>query len=105
MGQKGYISEFMNGGRLVSHGKITSLSQGFKLPNEALFSVYVRPKMQSTQVDAILSVRCYQDETFSDAPLAYYDWSPMAIKEIAPNDSILNECDIYWGSGSYIESL
>lgn len=40
MRSKGYISEFMNGGRIVSHGKIESLAQGFKLPKDALFTVY-----------------------------------------------------------------
>lgn len=33
MGKKGYISEFMNGGRIVSHGKIADLSKGFNLPS------------------------------------------------------------------------
>lgn len=33
MGKKGYISEFMGGGRIVSHGKIADLSKGFKLPS------------------------------------------------------------------------
>lgn len=27
MGKKGYISEFMGGGRIVSHGKIADLSK------------------------------------------------------------------------------
>lgn len=105
MGQKGYISEFMNGGRIVSHGKITDLSQGFKLPSGQLFSIYVRPKHIVDEADTVLSVRCYQDEAFADAPLSYYDWSPMAVQEIAPNDNILETCDLYWGSGSYIGSL
>lgn len=41
MAQKGYISETMNGGRILSHGKITDLSNGFKLPDGALFSIYI----------------------------------------------------------------
>ena len=84
MAQKGYISEFMNGGRILSHGKIESLSQGFKLPNDTPFSVYIRPKDTASEaLDTVLSVKCYQDERFSDAPIAYNDWSPMAIVEIA----------------------
>ena len=66
--QKGYISEFMNGGRIVAHGQITDLSEGFKLAGGALFSVYARPR-NAVGVDTVLSVRCYQDEDFSDAPL------------------------------------
>lgn len=105
MTERGYISEFMSGGRIVSHGKIESLAQGFKLPGDKLFSVYIRPKSAGTHVDTVLSVKCYQDKAFSDAPVALYDWSPMAIKEIAPNDEILSTCDLYWGSGTAVEGL
>ena len=104
MGQKGYISEFVSGTRIVSHGKISDLSQGFRLPDNSPFSVYVRPKTQGTAVDALLRVRCYQDANVSDAPVAFYDWTPMMIAEIGPDDSILSECDIWWGSGSYVDS-
>lgn len=37
MGQKGYISEFVNGGRIVSHGKINDLLSGFRLPGDIPF--------------------------------------------------------------------
>lgn len=80
MARQGYISEFMNGGRILSHGKIENLADGFSLPNDALFSIYIRPKYSSSTVDAVLSVKCYQDDEFSDAPVVLNDWSPMAIK-------------------------
>lgn len=35
--QQGYISEFVGGGRIVSHGQIKDLSEGFKLPGGQLF--------------------------------------------------------------------
>ena len=69
MARQGYISEFMNGGRILSHGKIENLADGFSLPNDALFSIYIRPKYSSSTVDAVLSVKCYQDDEFSDAPV------------------------------------
>ena len=53
MARQGYISEFMNGGRILSHGKIESLANGFSLPNDALFSLYIRPKYSSSSVDAV----------------------------------------------------
>ena len=56
MARQGYISEFMNGGRILSHGKIENLADGFSLPNDALFSIYIRPKYSSSTVDAVLSV-------------------------------------------------
>lgn len=107
MGQKGYISEFINGGRIVSHGKILSLESGFKLPNETPFSIYIRPKevYSSGKMDVLLNVRCYQDEAVSEAPVVLNDWTPMAIVEIAPGNEILEMCDLYWGSGSYVEGV
>lgn len=54
MGKKGYISEFMGGGRIVSHGKIADLSKGFKLPSGNPFSVYVRPKYSVSTLDTVL---------------------------------------------------
>lgn len=53
MGKKGYISEFMGGGRIVSHGKIADLSKGFKLPSGNPFSVYVRPKYSVSTLDTL----------------------------------------------------
>lgn len=105
MGRQGYISEFMNGGRILSHGKIESLANGFSLPNDTLFSLYIRPKYSNSTVDAVLSVKCYQDDEFSDAPVVLNDWSPMAIKAIAPNADILNTHDLYWGAGTYVEKV
>lgn len=101
--KKGYISEAMNGGRIVSHGKITDLSSGFKLPNGKLFSVFIRPKFSVSTVDTVLSVKCQQDSDFCEAPVVYNDWSPLAIKEIASDNSLLTTNDLYWGSGENVE--
>lgn len=103
MAQKGYISEFMNGGRIVSHGKINDLSNGFKLPGDVPFSVYVRPKFSTSTLDTVLSVRCTQDEQLSEAPIVFNDWSPMAIVELAPDTELLKSYDVYWGSGQSVE--
>ena len=102
MGQKGYISEFMNGGRIVSHGQISDLSGGFKLPGGQPFSIYVRPKEDTDVLDTVLSVRCAQDRELSEAPVLFNDWTPLAIVEIGAESEILNDNDIYWGSGTYI---
>ena len=102
MVKKGYINDFMNGGRIVSHGKITDLSGGFKLPGGQRFSIYVRPKEDTDVLDTVLSVRCSQDEELSEAPVLFNDWTPLAIVEIGADSEILNDNDIYWGSGTYI---
>lgn len=105
MGRQGYISEFMNSGRILAHGKIESLADGFHLPNDTPFSIYIRPKYSNSDMDAVLSVKCYQDDDFSDAPIVINDWSPMAIKAIAPNADFLNTYDLYWGAGTYVENV
>lgn len=43
-----YISPEMSAGRIVSKGKISDLSKGFRLKESRPFSVYVRPKTLST---------------------------------------------------------
>jgi hypothetical protein len=99
---KGYVSEFMSGGRIASHGKITDLSCGFSLPDKSPFSIYMKPKFVGSDIDTMLKVKCYQDVEASDAPVAFNDWSPLAIVEITPDEGdMLERYDIYWGSGSY----
>lgn len=105
MKQKGYISEFINGGRIVAHGQVKSLDKPFSLPEGIPFSIYVRPKGPVEGLDVMLNVKCWQEQVFSDAPFVLNDWSPMAIKAIAPNADFLNTYDLYWGAGTYVESV
>jgi hypothetical protein len=107
----GYISETMYAGRGVSHGKITDLTTGFSLGDDHPFSIYVRPKGQEQQtdnIDTILPVRTYAQEKgyVADAPFAFYTWSPLSMVYIAPQEGdLLDNIEIYWCSGSKIDSL
>jgi hypothetical protein len=103
MKQKGYISEFINGGRIVSHGKVENLDNGFSLSDNMPFSVYIRPKAETAKIDVIMNVRCWQEQVFSDAPFVLNDWSPLAISAIGADSSILEHYDVYWGCGSAVE--
>lgn len=104
MAKKGYISEQMNAGRILSHGKITSLATGFKLKGNKPFSLYIKPKFNVSTLDTTLSVKCSQDDDFAEAPFAYNDWSPLAITEINTGQaSVLDTNDLYWGCGDYVE--
>lgn len=105
MTKKGYISETIGGGRLVSHGQITDLSQGFRLPDGVPFTVFVRPKYSVSTLDTVLSVKLYQENGFSPAPLTFSDWSPLLISEIAPDTSFLDTNDLFWGSGQQVEGV
>lgn len=50
MAKKGYITEAMNGGRIVAHGQITDLSSGFKLPHGGVVLGF--HKTENTSFDA-----------------------------------------------------
>lgn len=102
MQKKGYISETIGGGRIVSHGQITELSNGFNLPDGVPFTLYVRPKYSVSTVDTVISVRLYQEDSFAPVPVQYNDWSPCVISELAPDSEILKTNDIYWGSGQAV---
>jgi len=93
----------MSAGRIVAHGKITDLSEVFSLPHKVPFSIYVKPKAAPEDVDIVLNVKCYQDEDFWDAPVGFNDWTPLAIVEIAPDENILEQNDIYWGAGANVQ--
>lgn len=101
--KKGYISEFVNGGRIVSHGKVESLSNGFKIGDGIPFSIYVRPKNPTTAIDVVINLKCYQDDQAGNVPVVLNDWSPLLVREISADASLLSYYDIYWGCGSYVE--
>jgi hypothetical protein len=102
MNTKGFISDIINGTRIVSGGKIGSLTEAFSLPHGTPFTIYIRPKNEVDTVDTVLSVMLYQQDGFVNMPFLFYDWSPLCITEIAANSSLLSAFDIYWGSGSCI---
>ena len=86
--------------RVLSHGKVTDLTSGFKLPSKAPFSVYVRPKTTAMAADIVISAKCICDTEVSELPVPLNDWTPAAIVELAPNTISLVDYDVYWGAGN-----
>lgn len=85
--------------RILSHGQITDLSQGYKA--DYPFSVYLRPKEGvEYQDDVLVRCRCMCDKEMSDLPVAVGDWTTAAIVELAPDAIPLDEYDVYWGAGN-----
>lgn len=84
--------------RVLSHGKITDLSNGFK--RDYSFSVYVRPKEDTLANDVLLNCRCTCDDEVSALPVPLYNWTPAAIMEIAPDAISLEDYDVFWGAGN-----
>ncbi len=86
--------------RVLSHGKITDLTSGFKLPKQVPFSVYVRPKDTTLDYDVVINAKCISDGEVSALPVPLYNWTPAAIVEIAPNAISLTDYDVFWGAGN-----
>ena len=85
--------------RILSHGQITDLSQGYKA--DYPFSIYLRPKEGvEYQDDVLVRCRCMCDKELSDLPVAVGDWTTAAIVELAPDAIPLDEYDVYWGAGN-----
>ena len=96
-----YVSESMFVSRIVSKGRIESLTNGFKLKDEAPFSVYVRPKTVTTlERDVLINCKLYKEDEFSECPISLFAWVELVVIEIAPSDTLLEKYDIYWGSGN-----
>ena len=105
MANKGYVSETMNSSRIVSHGKITELP--FKFTSFNPFSIFVVPKANVAakvisspiNVGLLVDCKCYQDDTSSDIPVLFNQWTEAAILEIAEGAIDLAVYDVYWGAG------
>lgn len=97
-----YVSEAMFASRITAKGKITSLTEGFKLKGGVPFSLYVRPKTLTTmERDVLLDCRLLKDEASAPVPVSLFGWNELAITEIAPNALPLDSYDMWWGSGDY----
>lgn len=99
---KGIVTPEMYAGRINAHGKITSLSNGFKLKSEQPFSLFVHPKSDGADPDAtVVMVDCklYQDDVTSPCPFTANCWDAPAVQEIEANGVDLTKYDVYWGSG------
>lgn len=86
--------------RILTHGKIETLKEGFRLPHNSIFSVYVRPKEGIVETDLLVNCRCICDDKPSDLPVPLNEWTPAAIVEITPNAIELDMYDVYWGAGN-----
>ncbi|KAA6347963.1 hypothetical protein EZS27_004582 [termite gut metagenome] len=99
----GYVSEFMRAGKICAKEQITDLSQNFKLKNGVPFSIYLRPKTAIDEADRLINCRLYQESEISPVPMGFNDWQPLAIVELAADETLLSECDVFWGAGEEVE--
>lgn len=88
----------MNELKILSHGKVTDLSNGFSLDNGKSFTICVVPK--SATMDLITTVKCRLlcDREPSPLPVVLNDWAPAMIQALAQNAIDLTAYDVYWGA-------
>lgn len=97
------VTEIMNAGRVLSHGKITDLSVPFSLPGKVSFSIFLAAKSVTSNQVITLSCKLYKDKASSECPFNINTWTEPAVILIDPNPDILNDFDIYWGAGQEID--
>lgn len=96
---KNYTPDYMRAGRIIRHGMIEDLSDGFNLKGTP-FTIFLAPKSVTEDSYVIMDVKLNADEEHSTIPILVGDWNPLLITEIEPDNSILSDYDIYWGTGT-----
>ena len=103
---KGFVSQEMYAGRASSHNQITDLSEGFKLSNGQPFALFIWPKSDGSNPDAVralVNCKLYQDDNPSPCPFTTNCWDIPAVFEISANGIDLANFDVYWGAGVDVE--
>lgn len=96
---KGYVPTEMSVSRLVDWGQITDLSSGFKLSGAVPFSVFIRPKVESSASSIVIQAMPYQGDSFTPTPVILETWMENVISELAPDAVDLSAYDVWWGAG------
>lgn len=95
-----YVSEYLNGGRIVAHGEITDLTGGFTLEGVVPFSLFVLKKDPSAEDSCLIDVKCYCDDEHSVCPFNAGEWSACSVDSIdASSSPILSTYRLFWGAG------
>lgn len=99
--EKRSVSQELYAGRLLAHGKISAaqMEAGFSLKTQEPFSICVVPKEATTSTLILVDLMLLHDDESSDFPCPLGDWTPGAIKKIAPDAINLADYDVYWASG------
>lgn len=93
--------------RIVAHGLIADVSEGFSLTDNAPFSVLIVPVADitagliaiATAAGFLLSCKCSQDSESSDLPIMFNEWTKGLISFIDIDAIDLGDYNVYWGVG------
>lgn len=89
--------------RILSKGKISDLSNGFKVNDGKPFSIYVRPKEASSDIDLLVRCKCIADREMSEVPIPLNDWTPLALLRLDANAIDLSKYDVWYGCGDIVD--
>lgn len=99
-----YVSIPMSTGRVLAHGKITSLASAFSLPGGVPFSIFIN-KLTGTNDILTVNCKCYLDNTASALPVVVGKWDEAAVSEIAAGAINLTQYEVYWGAGALPKTI
>lgn len=91
------INYTMNDLKILSHGKVTDLSNGFSLGGKP-FTICLIPKTATMELTTTVSCRLLCDSQCSELPVVLNDWAPVYIHTLAQNAIDLTAFDVYWGA-------
>lgn len=97
--KKGFVPSEMSVQRIVDWGQVTDLTSDFKLPDNYPFSVFVRPKAETSESSVIISARPYQSYDFKPTPVVLESWMENMIITIEAGAIDLEAYDVWWGAG------
>lgn len=108
---KNKLTEEMKATRGGSHGKITSLENGFKLKSDLGFYILILEKASVTgrviaaqdTAAVLVSVILHQEDTASDYPFVLLQESVPMLRFIEANAIDLATYDVYWSCGQEAE--
>ena len=104
-GDKWYITEILNAGRVLSKGQITAPNATFGLQDNVPYSLFLHPKESTTDITAVISVRLQQDIDFGLMPFNVNCWTEGSVWTANITSELLAKYDIYWGAGQAVEGV
>jgi hypothetical protein len=103
--KKGFVSEIMNGGRIVDGKEILVGELPFYKGQGSPFSLMIVPKDSSNVKEVeIVKARYYQGDVVRDVPIMVNQWNVPALVEMgSDNTAIFTKYRVFVGFGQDIE--
>ena len=100
---KGYVSPEMFAGRISAAGKVTDLTESFKVSGGVPFALFIIEKASKSNDPVLVDCTLYQGDSAGDCPFTPNCWDVPAVTEISANGIDLALYDVYYGTGADIQ--